>query len=98
MPRRSAKAPATPKRKLHTPRPGQFGHRTRAKDHKTVAARGGRKAHQLGGAHEYTPEEARAAGQKSATLLRAKIAQKYTERQMRQDRIAERLTAKGVVE
>lgn len=82
----SKKIPHTPR----IPRPGQFGHRGRAATHKEIAARGGRKAHQLGTAHEYTQEEAIAAGRLSSLQRRHD-----QEREQRQQRIAERLATKG---
>lgn len=39
-----------------------------------VASLGGKTAHQLGRAHKFTPEEAKAAGMKSAAARRAKKA------------------------
>lgn len=78
-----------PSKKKKTPRAGQFGHRGRAATHREIAARGGRKAHQLGTAHEYTQEEAIEAGRLSSMHRR-----NDEEREKRQQRIAERLAAK----
>lgn len=94
----SKRSSAKPPRKVRPsngkhPRAGQFGHRTRAADHRELAARGGRKAHQLGGAHEFTQEEAMAAGRKSSLM-------KHNEQEQaaRAARIAERLATKGATD
>lgn len=89
---RKRNPPVKPTPKLKTPRNGQFGHRSRAVDHLELAARGGRKAHQLGTAHEYTQEEAIEAGRKSSLMKR-----NDQEEAARRQRIAERLAAKGDV-
>lgn len=39
-------------------------------DRKRIASKGGKKAHQLGKAHTFTPEEARAAGSKGGSTPR----------------------------
>ena len=37
--------------------------------HKEIARRGGQRAHRLGKAHTFTPEQAREAGQKGGNLI-----------------------------
>ena len=43
--------------------------------HRAVASRGGKKAHQMGLAHEWTAEEAREAGRKGGLARAAKLRQ-----------------------
>lgn len=93
---RRARPPVKPTPKDTHPRPGQFGHLSRAATHREIAARGGRKAHQLrtefgSGVHEFTPEEATEAARKSSLLKR-----NAAEQAQRQQRINERLATKGV--
>jgi len=80
--------------KGHTPRAGQFGHTSRSASHREQASRGGRKAHQLGTAHEFTSEEAAAAGRKASrgTVDRATVRESAD----RQQRIVESLARHSI--